>query len=52
MKSELVYSIEHEINNAVRFKATFETAIGNIKIFNLTDTEITLTVLIKTLELV
>ena len=52
MKSELVYSIEHEINNATRFKATFETAIGNIKIFNLTNADITLTVLIKTLELV
>ena len=52
MKSELVYSIEHEINNAVTFKATFETAIGNINILNLTNAEITLTVLIKTLELV
>jgi len=52
MKSELVYSIEHEINNAVKFKATFETLTGNLKISNLTDNEITLTVLIKTLELV
>ena len=52
MKTEVIYSVEHEITNSSNFKGSFETSSGNLKIINLTDSQITLTILIKTLELV
>ncbi len=52
MKTDIIYSVEHEINNSVNFKGSFETDTGNLKIINLTSSDITLTVVIKSLELV
>ena len=52
MKTDIIYSVEHEINNSVNFKGSFETDTGNLKIINLTSSDITLSVVIKSLELV
>jgi len=52
MKTDYLYSIEHEINNSNDFKASLSTENGDITITNTTGSNISLTVIIKKLELV
>ena len=52
MKTDYLYSIEHEINNSNDFKASLSTENGDITITDTTGSNISLTVIIKKLELV
>lgn len=52
MKTDYLYSIEHEINNSSVFKATLSTETGVVSVNNLTGSAISLTVILKKLELV
>ncbi len=51
MKTDYLYSIEHEINNSSVFKGTLSTETGDVSVNNLTGSAISLTVILKKLLL-